>query len=87
MSKDKFEIIDDYGHHPTEIKATLKTIKEIYNKKICVVFEPHRYSKNKATYGMILLASFDLADEIFIAPIYSASEPALPGISAEKFAH
>lgn len=84
-SKDKFEIIDDYGHHPTEIKATLKTIKEIYNKKICVVFEPHRYTRTKQLWNDFL-ASFDLADEIFIAPIYSASEPALPGISAEKFA-
>lgn len=83
--KDKFEIIDDYGHHPTEIKATLKTIKEIYNKKICVVFEPHRYSRTKQLWNDFI-SSFDLADEIYIAPIYSASEPALSGISAEKFA-
>lgn len=81
-SKD-FEIIDDYGHHPTEIKATLKTLKEIYKKKICVVFEPHRYSRTKQLWNDFI-NSFEHADEVFVGPIYAASEAAIPGISSDS---
>ncbi len=78
----EFEIIDDYGHHPTEIKATLKTIKEIFKKEICVVFEPHRYSRTKQLWNDFI-NSFENADEVFVGPIYPASEAAIPGISSD----
>jgi UDP-N-acetylmuramate--alanine ligase len=77
-----FEIIDDYGHHPTEIKATLKTLKEIYKKRICVVFEPHRCSRTKQLWNDFI-NSFENADEVFVGPIYPASESAIPGISSD----
>lgn len=79
----KFEIIDDYGHHPTEIKATIKTIKEVYKKELCVVFEPHRYSRTQQLWSEFLQC-FEGADEVFVGPIYAASEPALPGITSDK---
>jgi UDP-N-acetylmuramate--alanine ligase len=78
-----FEIIDDYGHHPTEIKATLSTLKNVFKKPICVVFEPHRYSRTQQLWDDFI-GSFDDADEVFISPIYAASEAAIPGINMEK---
>lgn len=80
---ENFHVIDDYGHHPTEILATLKTLKNIYKKKICVVFEPHRYSRTKQLWNDFL-NSFNDADEVYISPIYAASEAAIPGITGEK---
>jgi UDP-N-acetylmuramate--alanine ligase len=78
-----FQIIDDYGHHPTEIKATLTTLKNIYKKKVCVVFEPHRYTRTQQLWSDFL-TSFDDAFEVHIAPIYAASEPAIKDITSEK---
>lgn len=78
-----FEVIDDYGHHPTEIRATLKTVKDVYRKPVCVVFEPHRYSRTQQLWDDFLTC-FDLADEVFIAPIYAASEKPIDGITAKK---
>jgi UDP-N-acetylmuramate--alanine ligase len=81
--KNEFEIIDDYGHHPTEIKATIKTLKEIYKKKLTVVFEPHRYTRTKELWSDFLTA-FEGADEVYILPIYAASEKEIPEITSEK---
>jgi UDP-N-acetylmuramate--alanine ligase len=83
FEKDGFEIIDDYGHHPTEIKATLNTLKEVYKKRICVVFEPHRYSRTQQLWNDFLTC-FDEADEVYIGPIYAASEAAISGINSEE---
>jgi UDP-N-acetylmuramate--alanine ligase len=80
-----FSIYDDYGHHPTEIKATIKTLHQIYKKRLCVIFEPHRYTRTKQLWSDFL-TSFDGADEIFIGPIYAASEAAIEGINSEKLA-
>lgn len=80
-----FEIIDDYGHHPTEIKATLATIKEVFQKPVCVVFEPHRYSRTEQLWEDFLTC-FEGADEVFVGPIYAASEIAIPGITGEVLA-
>lgn len=77
-----FEIIDDYGHHPTEIRATLATLKNVYKKSICAVFEPHRYSRTKELWDDFI-TSFKDADEVFIGPIYAASEQPIKGIDAE----
>jgi len=74
-------IIDDYGHHPTEIKATLKTLKEIYKRKrIIVVFQPHRYTRTKLLLKDFF-SSFCDADILIIAPIYSANEEPINGVS------
>ncbi|MFH1441258.1 MAG: UDP-N-acetylmuramate--L-alanine ligase [Candidatus Omnitrophota bacterium] len=75
-------LIDDYAHHPTEIKATLNAIRNIKAGRIVVVFQPHRYTRTK-----LLLQEFgrcfDLADYIIITDIYSANEPPLEGVNAE----
>ena len=81
--KNTFEVIDDYGHHPTEIRATLATLKNVFKKPICVVFEPHRYSRTQQLW-QDFVDSFADADEIFVGPIYAASEAAIPGITSEK---
>ena len=72
-------VIDDYGHHPTEIRATLEAIRGGFEGRLLVVFQPHRYSRTEtllAEFG----ASFDLADRVFVAEIYPAGERPRPGI-------
>jgi len=75
--------IDDYGHHPTEIKATLSAIRSVNPKKrLFVVFQPHRYTRTqllKDQFGV----SFGDADVVRILDIYAASEKPIPGISSQ----
>ncbi len=79
-----FLIIDDYGHHPTEIGATLTTLRTVYpNHKLVVVFEPHRYTRTKQLWNQFI-TSFGCADEVYITPIYAASEISIEGISSDK---
>lgn len=76
-------IVDDYGHHPTEIKATLEAIKEAWpEKRLVVAFQPHRYSRTKALFKEFLTC-FHRADYLVMTDIYAASEKPLPGVSAE----
>jgi UDP-N-acetylmuramate--alanine ligase len=75
-------IIDDYAHHPTEIKAALSGVKSFYqNKKLIVVFHPHTYTRTK-----VLLAdfaqSFALADEVIILGIYGSAREKQGGVSS-----
>lgn len=76
-------ILDDYAHHPAEIAATLKGIRAgIGERRLVVVFQPHRYSRTKDClheFGF----SFDDADEVFLTDIYAAGEEAIPGVTAE----
>jgi UDP-N-acetylmuramate--alanine ligase len=80
--KDKdYLVIDDYAHHPTEIKATLSAVNNLKSGRLIAVFQPHRYSRTKLLleeFGR----SFDLADYVIVSDIYPAGEPALEGISA-----
>ncbi len=73
-------IIDDYAHHPTEIKATLKAALECKPQRIIAMFQPHRFSRTKYLFDEFI-ASFDLADEIIITSIYSANEKPITGFS------
>ena len=73
-------IYDDYGHHPTEVRATLGAAKEFLNRPICVVFQPHRYSRTQALYRDFGRA-FDDADTIIITQLYSAHEEPIEGVS------
>ncbi len=76
-------IVDDYGHHPTEILATLDAAKRgSVGKRIVVVFQPHRYSRTKELLSEFALC-FNNADLLFITDIYAASETPIEGISAE----
>jgi UDP-N-acetylmuramate--alanine ligase len=78
-------IISDYGHHPTEIVATLTSIKSGLAeslRRLIVVFQPHRYSRTKACFSEFCM-SFEAADKVLILPIFGAGESAIPGISGE----
>lgn len=82
--KKSFELIDDYGHHPTEIKTTIKTLKDTRKEKeVVVFFEPHRYTRTRDCWNDFL-HSFNNADKVFIAPIYPASEKEIDGITTER---
>lgn len=81
-------IYDDYAHHPTEIKASLEALREIYpagEKKITVVFQPHLYSRTKALFNDFAKC-FKGADNIYILPIFFAREAKDESISSEKLA-
>ena len=76
-------VYDDYGHHPTEVKATLVGAREKFpDKKITVVFQPHLYSRTKLLLGDFV-KSFDDADEVLLLPIYAAREPFDGSIKSE----
>ena len=74
-------VIDDYGHHPTEIRATLAAVRQAWGGRIIVVFQPHRYTRTKALFEEFLTAFVD-ADLLLVLDIYAAGETAIPGISA-----
>jgi UDP-N-acetylmuramate--alanine ligase len=76
-------IVDDYGHHPTEISETLKAAKQVWKEKIIVVFQPHRYTRTKALFNEFLTA-FPNADELIVTDIYAASEAPINGVNAES---
>jgi UDP-N-acetylmuramate--alanine ligase len=78
-------VVDDYGHHPTEIRATLAAARECAYKHIHVVFQPHRYTRT-ADLMDDFSAAFADADSVFVLPIYAASEEPIPGVTAERLA-
>jgi UDP-N-acetylmuramate--alanine ligase len=78
-------VVDDYGHHPTEIRATLAAARECGHKKIHVVFQPHRYTRTKDLIAEFATAFKD-ADTLVILPIYAASEEPIPGITSAHLA-
>lgn len=80
---DKVEILDDYGHHPTEISSTLGTLKEIRDHKKIAIFEPHRFSRTKDCWNEFLHC-FNDVDELYMCPIYPASEEPIAGITSER---
>jgi len=78
-------VVDDYGHHPTEIRATLAAARECGFKNIHVVFQPHRYTRTRDLMGEFA-ASFSDADSLLLLDIYAASEKPIEGITAEALA-
>ena len=78
-------MLDDYGHHPTEISATVEAIKSSYkNKKINMIFQPHRYSRSSILFNDFV-DCLDSLDRIIILDIYSAGEQNTEGISSYDF--
>jgi len=75
-------IVDDYGHHPVEIKATLKAAKDGWKQRVVAVFQPHRYSRTQDLFQEFLSA-FNDADMLVLTDIYAAGEEKIPGISSE----
>lgn len=75
-----YRIVDDYGHHPSELAATLQTARSLKPKRVVVLFQPHRYTRTQALaddFGKVLQA----ADLVFVSDVYPASEKPIPGIS------
>ncbi|PLX52735.1 MAG: UDP-N-acetylmuramate--L-alanine ligase [Desulfobulbaceae bacterium] len=76
-------VVDDYGHHPTEIRATLSALRDAWpERRLVVLFQPHRYSRTKALAEEFYTA-FHEADILLLTEIYSASESPIPGVTAE----
>jgi UDP-N-acetylmuramate--alanine ligase len=75
-------LVDDYGHHPTEIKATLSAAKALGKGRVVVLFQPHRYTRTRDLYREFLTA-FNQADLLLLTDIYPAGEDPLPGVTAE----
>lgn len=78
-------VVDDYGHHPTEVKATLAAAKQGWDRRLVVLFQPHRYSRTRDCLGEFAHA-FDHADVLFMTDIYPAGEQPLPGVTGAALA-
>lgn len=77
-------VIDDYGHHPTEIKATLLAARESWpDKRIVAVFQPHRYTRTEALFDEFTRAFYN-TDMLLILPIYAAGESPIEGVNSES---
>jgi UDP-N-acetylmuramate--alanine ligase len=76
----RLRIVDDYGHHPTELAATLQTARSLKPGRVVVLFQPHRYTRTQALaddFGKVLQA----ADKVFVTDVYPASELPIPGVT------
>jgi UDP-N-acetylmuramate--alanine ligase len=78
-------VIDDYGHHPTEIKATLAAARQCGFRKVHVIFQPHRYTRTRDLMEEFT-GAFNDADSLFVLDIYAASEKPIEGITGEALA-
>jgi UDP-N-acetylmuramate--alanine ligase len=75
-------IVDDYGHHPTEIKTTLQAVRGSWpDHRIVVLFQPHRYTRTRALFDEFTRGFYE-SDLLMVLPIYPAGEPALPGVDS-----
>ncbi len=81
----EFLVVDDYAHHPSELRATLATARTAGRQRILALFQPHRYTRTQALKDEFGRAFGD-ADLVFLADIYPASEPPIPGISGQTIA-
>ena len=78
-------VVDDYGHHPAEVRATLAAAKAGFDRRVVVVFQPHRYTRTAALEADFVTA-FNQADVLVVTDIYAAGETAIPGVTAERLA-
>jgi UDP-N-acetylmuramate--alanine ligase len=80
---DGVEVFDDYGHHPTEIRATLAALRERFpSKRLVVLFQPHRYSRTQALHQEFGKCFGD-ASQVYVLDIYPAGEDPIAGVSSE----
>ena len=75
-------VVDDYGHHPAEVKATLLGAREAFHRRVVCVFQPHRYTRTRDLFQEFATA-FNDADVLLLSDIYAASEDPLPGVTPE----
>jgi UDP-N-acetylmuramate--alanine ligase len=78
-------VVDDYGHHPTELRATLAAARGMHSGRIVAVFQPHRYSRTRDLFDAFSTALHD-ADLVVLTEIYGAGEAKLPGVEAALLA-
>jgi len=78
-------VVDDYGHHPSEIKATLLGAREGFRRRVVSVFQPHRFSRTKLLFDQFSTAFYD-ADVVLVTEIYPAGEDPVPGLSGAALA-
>lgn len=84
--KNGIMVVDDYGHHPAEIRATLGAARNGWpERRLVVAFQPHRYSRTKELFNEFVTCFYD-ADVLVLTDIYAASEQPIPGVSAERLA-
>ena len=77
-------IVDDYAHHPTEIRATLSAARERYpDRELWVVWQPHTYSRTQALFDAFV-ACFEKADHVIVSEVYRSREPVDPNFSAQQ---
>ena len=82
---DGVEVIDDYAHHPTELRATLRAARELHSGRIVAVFQPHRYTRTRDCLDDFASA-FDDSDLLIVSSIYAAGDPPIAGVSGEGLA-
>jgi UDP-N-acetylmuramate--alanine ligase len=79
-------VVDDYGHHPAEIHATLTTARQVFpQRRLVVVFQPHRFTRTQALFGEFCKV-FDGVDKLLLLEIYPAAEKPIPGVSGQSLA-
>jgi UDP-N-acetylmuramate--alanine ligase len=81
----RITVVDDYGHHPTEIRATLAAAKAGFDRRVVVVFQPHRYTRTR-DLRQDFLTAFNQADVLAVMDVYGAGEPPIPGVTGEDLA-
>jgi len=79
---DQVVVVDDYGHHPAEIVATLEAAQRAFGRRLVVLFQPHRYSRTRGLFDELVRA-FNRADVLLVSDVYAAGEAPIPGVSAE----
>ncbi len=80
LANERITIVDDYAHHPTAVRATIAAARQYHRGELIVAFQPHRYTRT-AFLAREFAAALHDADRVYLAPIYAASEPAIPGVS------
>lgn len=80
IASERATIVDDYAHHPTAVRATIAAAREYHDGELIVAFQPHRYTRT-AFLAREFAEALRGADRVYLAPIYAASEPAIPGVS------
>lgn len=84
--KQGITVVDDYGHHPAEIAATLATARQVFEgRRIVAAFQPHRFSRTEAHFGEFCKV-FNNVDQLLLTEIYAASENPIPGVSGQSLA-
>jgi len=78
-------VVDDYGHHPTEVRATLTAARTCGYTRLHVIFQPHRYTRTQHLMDEFATA-FEGADSVFVLDVYPASEQPIPGVTGEALA-